>query len=94
MSFVNTEIHKIFTKISYKYPQNGLMGVSKRLKSQVHKVDNRESDEFDFLYCHKINITYREDGDYSEDIMKVINKLISVTADVFDINDPYQESNY
>jgi hypothetical protein len=26
--------------------------------------------------------------------MKVINKLVSITGDVFDVNDPYQESNY
>jgi hypothetical protein len=26
--------------------------------------------------------------------MKVINRLVSITGDVFDPNDPYQESNY
>lgn len=58
--------------------------MSKRIKSKVQKIDNRESVEYDFLVKQNLNIVYREDGDYSEDIMKIINKLISYTSEPYD----------
>lgn len=92
--FFNQESYQIFDHIAKKYPQTSSKGVSKRIKSKVQMIDNRESDEFDFLFRNGIHISYREDGDYSEDIMKIINKLIGFSTDVFDQRMELQESNY
>lgn len=94
MKFVNLESLKIFDHIMNKYPQNSGSRASKRVKSHIPKIDNRESDEFDFLRNNGINIKYRENGDYSEDIMRVINKLISFSTETFDHRDEYQDSNF
>ena len=77
MNFINEESYKIFDHIAKKYPQTSSKGVSKRIKSKINLINNRDSDEYDFLFRNKIKFSYREDGDYSEDIMKIINKLIT-----------------
>lgn len=94
MKFVNIEAREIFDHIMYKYPQNSGSSATKRLKSRIPKIDNRESDEFDFLRNNGIDILWRESGDYSEDVMKVINKLISFSAETFDLRDEQKETNY
>lgn len=57
-------------------------------------IDNRESNDFDFLLRNNIHIHYREDGDYSEDIMRIINKLITFSNEVYDPNMELEDSNY
>lgn len=94
MKFVNIESLKIFDHTMNKYPQNSGNRASKRVKSRIPKIDNRESDEYDFLRCNGINIKYKDNGDYSDDIMKVINKLISFSTETFDPRNEDQESNY
>jgi hypothetical protein len=78
----------------HKYPQNSGSKASKRVKNRIPKIDNRESDEFDFLRNNGINITYRENADYSEDIMKIINRLIAFSSETFDLRDENKESNF
>ncbi len=70
-----------------KYPQNSGNRASKRVKNKIPKIDNRENDEFDFLRNNGINIQYKENGDYSQDIMKTVNKLISFSTETFDPRD-------
>ena len=57
-------------------------------------INNRDSDEYDFLLINSLQITYKEDGDYSEDIMKIINKLISFSNEVFDEDMGFEDTNY
>jgi uncharacterized protein with HEPN domain len=59
IKFVNEESYQIFGHIAHKYPQTSSKGVSKRIKSKVQVIDNRESDEFDFLLRNNIHIQYR-----------------------------------
>ena len=73
MKFINEESFRIFDHVGRKYPQTRSKGVSKRIKSKIPVINNRDSNDFDFLIRNSINIQYRDDGDYSEDIMKVIN---------------------
>jgi len=94
MKFINAETYQIFEHVAKKYPLTSTKGVSKRIKSKVQKIDNRESEEFDFLIRNNIHIKYRSDGDYSEDIMKIINKLISFSTDSFDNSMELQETNF
>jgi len=59
MKFVNDSAHSIFKAISQKYPQNNSCGASKRIKSRIQKINNRQSDEYDFLLRNNIQINYR-----------------------------------
>lgn len=86
VKYINTESHEIFRNIIQKYPQTGSRGASRRVKSKIRRIDNRENDEYDFLYKNDLKISYRKTGDYSEDIMKIINKLISFSTDTFHPN--------
>lgn len=94
MKFVDEESYQIFDHIAQKYPQTSSKGVSMRIKSRVPFIDNRESDEFDFLFRNNIQLDYRADGDYSEDIMQIINKLVSFSTEVYEQHSDLQESNY
>lgn len=55
--------------------------------NKIGKVNIRDSDEYDFLYKNNIKVEYNKKGDYSEYIMKVINRLIASTSDIFHPND-------
>ena len=77
-----------------KYPQTGSKGASRRIKSKIHKIDNRESDEYDFLSKNGVKINYRRSGDYSEEIMKVLNRLVSFASDSFHPNNELEETNF
>ena len=94
MRFVNESTLKIMENSILKYPQTGSKGASRRVKSKINKIDNRESDEYDFLRKHGIKINYRRSGDYSEEIMKVLNKLVSFASDNFHPNNELEETNF
>lgn len=59
MKFINSESYQIFDHVAKKYPLTSSKGVSKRIKSKVQKIDNRESEEYDFLMSNNIHIEYR-----------------------------------
>ena len=65
MKFLNEEAFHVLSHIDKKYPQTSRKGVSKRIKSRIPVINNRDSNEFDFLLKNKIFIKYKEDGDYS-----------------------------
>jgi hypothetical protein len=94
MKFINQESYLILDHIASKYPQTRSKGVSKRIKSRVPVINNRESNEFNFLLRNNLQITYREDEDYSEDIMRIINRLITFSNEVYDKNMELEDSNF
>lgn len=44
VKYINTESHEIFKNIIQKYPQTGSRGASRRVKSKIRRIDNREND--------------------------------------------------
>ena len=94
MEFVNCEGQLIFEHVAHRYPQSGVQGTSRRIKNYVQKIDNRESVDYDFLLSHNISITYREDGDYSMEIMQVLNKLIGFSGEFFNKKKGEHSTNY
>lgn len=59
-----------------KYPQTNTKGASHKLKDFIKPISNRENDQYDFLLNNGISISYNPNGDYSSDIMHVINKIL------------------
>ena len=43
MEFLNQETYHIFSHIDRKYPQTSRKGVSKRIKSRIPVINNRDS---------------------------------------------------
>ena len=48
------------------------------MKSFIKKISNRENDQYDLLRNMGISFVYNSSGDYSSDIMHVINKIIDL----------------
>ena len=64
-----------------KYPQANTKGASNKLKAFIKKISNRENDQYDLLRNNGISIHYNNSGDYSSDIMNVINRIIDLPQD-------------
>ena len=64
-----------------KYPQTNTKGASNKLKAFIKKISNRENDQYDLLRNNGISIHYNNNGDYSSDIMNVINRIIDLPQD-------------
>jgi hypothetical protein len=94
MKFINQQLQSIFQNVIQKYPQSGSRGASRRIQSKIRRIDNRESDELDFLHKNNLQIPYRKSGDYAEDVMRILNKLIAFPADAFHPNDENEETNF
>ena len=93
-TFINSEMHKVMEHIAQKYPQAARRGVTKRIRLHIPIIDDRESHEYDFLVNEGLTIKYREDEDYSQCIMKVLNRLVSFAGETFSPNDPELSSNF
>ena len=56
--------------------------MSKALEKELHQINNLDILANDFLYNNGIIFTYREDGNYNDMIMRVLNKIIEVVDSV------------
>jgi hypothetical protein len=76
MSTIDENLQSICSEVIRKYPQTNTKGASNKLKAFIRKISNRDNEQYDFLRNNKISIKYAPNGDYSSDIMHVINKII------------------
>lgn len=56
------------------------------MRAVLAAVNRMDDDEYDLIYAHDIRITKKEiqSQDYTEFIMKVLNKAIQVTGEIED----------
>jgi hypothetical protein len=59
-----------------KYPLTQSNDVNKALAREVQETDHLDLLNNDFLYTFGIMFEYREDGNYNDMIMKVLNKAM------------------
>jgi len=76
MNTIDKNLQSICSEVIRKYPQTNTKGASNKLKGFIRKISNRDNEQYDFLRNNKIVIKYNSNGDYSSDIMSVINKII------------------
>lgn len=80
---VNAVETEILSELMLKYPQSSLRGASKRIRSLVRKIDNRDNYDYDFLFKNDISFPFRPDGHYASDLMRALNKMISFANEVY-----------
>jgi hypothetical protein len=88
MKFLDNSLFEIISEVMNKYPQANTKGASHKLKAFIKQISNKENDQYDFLLNKGITINYSANGDYSSDIMQVINKMLELpqeqaTTDTF-----------
>ena len=67
---------KVLPYLTLKYPLSEKINVNKKLNSMVKKINNFEDLDNDFIYNSDIIWEYREDGNYNDIIMRVLNEVI------------------
>jgi hypothetical protein len=80
---VNAVEGEILSELMLKYPQSSVRGASKRIRSLVRKIDNRDSYDYDFLFKNDFTFPFRADGHYASDLMRALNKMISFANEVY-----------
>lgn len=78
MEFIDNNLLEIISEVMIKYPQTSSKGASKRLKAFIKPISNKQNEQYDFLLNQKLAFRYNINGDYSSDIMNVINKIIDL----------------
>jgi hypothetical protein len=61
------------------------------MREALLSIDRNYNEELDFLYTQNLKITREDSGDYTEFIMKVVNRAIQVTGEI-DPKDPLQQT--
>jgi hypothetical protein len=74
---LDSHLTEIISIVINKYPQNNAKTASKKVLRFIKQISNRENDQYDFLFTHGLSIKYRTNGDYSSEIMQVINQLLN-----------------
>jgi len=73
------------------YPQSPPTGASPKMKNAILNIDRIDNEELDFLMTHKLKILKQKDGDFTEFIMKVMNKVIELPNQISK-EDPLQQT--
>ena len=88
-TLINQHIsEKILSYLEKKYPLTLNSDINKALEKELHEANNLDLLENDILYQHKIVFKYREDGNYNDMIMVVINKVM----EIIDSKSPFAKS--
>ncbi len=78
LDHINTEIKQAIGSLIKKYPQNNAKKASLSIKKSMFEIDNRSNDTYDFLYANGFSFTYKENGDYSSEILTILNEMVKV----------------
>lgn len=65
----------VLTYLGKKYPLTDSAEVNKKLEEIVHEVDNIEALENNYMSKTDYVFEYREDGNYNDLIMKLMNEI-------------------
>ena len=69
---------RVFEYLQKKYPLTLGTDVNKALQKELQQTNNFQQLSNDFLYSNGFIFKYREDGNYNDMIMKVINKTLEI----------------
>ena len=77
-SFVNEVTTDVFEYLCTKYPQTKKGYANRALKEIIRPINNMGNFEYDMLRMSGIKFEYRESGDYTTEIMRLINYIVSL----------------
>ena len=71
---------KIIEHQCNKYPQTAQVEINKKLQEIVNRnqINNFESDDYDLIDKTSVQFRFKQSGDYTEEIMNFINKVITL----------------
>ena len=64
--------------LALKYPLNNSQNANRALNKVIKEINNMEILSNDFFYNSDIILKYRENGNYNDVIMRVINDIVSL----------------
>ena len=69
---------KIMPYLALKYPLSDSVNTNRTLNRKVKEINNMEVLSNDFFFNSDIVFEYRENGNYNDLIMRVLNEIISL----------------
>lgn len=81
MKHLNQTLNGTLEYLCFKYPQMKEAKPNKRLRESISSLNNMESDENDMVWRSKIQFVYKENGEYTSEIMEFFNFLIGAGSD-------------
>lgn len=79
MKLINEHLAKnLLPYYLLRYPQSENKEVNLSLAKEIETINTMDSNENNLIIKSNINFKYRENGDYSEEIMRFFNYLISI----------------
>lgn len=76
-SIINKKSVHVLEYLCRQYPQTKIEAPNLALRSILPKIDNQGRSKYDLVWKSNLIITYRESGDYTDQIMRMINFMIN-----------------
>jgi hypothetical protein len=75
-SIINKNSVSILDFLCRQYPQTKIEAPNLALRSILPQIDNQGRSKYDLVFQSGISFKYREDGDYTAQIMRMVNFMI------------------
>lgn len=75
-SIINKKAISVLEYLCRQYPQTKIEAPNLALRSILPKIDNKGRSKYDLVWKSGLLFTYRENGDYTDQIMRMINFMI------------------
>ena len=83
-SIINKKSVHVLDYLCRQYPQTKIEAPNLALRSLLPQVDNQSRSKYDLVWKSQIPFTYRENGDYTDQIMRMINFMIEKSNEEYD----------
>ncbi len=83
-TLINKKSVSILDFLCRQYPQTKIEAPNLALRSILPQISKHGRSKYDLVCRSGISFTYREDGDYTDQIMRMINFMINQTSVEFD----------
>ena len=83
-SIINKKSVNILEYLCRQYPQTKIEAPNLALRSILPQIDNQGRSKYDLVWKSGLSITYRETGDYTDQIMRMINFMIEKSNEEYD----------
>ena len=75
-SIINSKSVSILEYLCRQYPQTKIEAPNLALRSILPQIDNQGRSKYDLVWKSGLSFTYRENGDYTDLIMRMVNFMI------------------
>ena len=83
-SIINKKTVSVLEYLCRQYPQTKIEAPNLALRSILPKIDNKGRSKYDLVWKSGLSFAYRESGDYTDQIMRMINFMIEKSQGEYD----------